>query len=302
MTTASKGLFAYFLSLIGLDRVTHSASFLKNAAPSLQASSSSASFMTESTLVVNGSDVYDEKGRNNLTTMAYDAWSLQTMLSNLPKIALCSLLTSTALKYPKVMQMIANEQPATWMLPKDDAQDYVRETQAIKDQARRVVHSLDGLRPSEQFARETEMAQELQRVVRFSTNTLHASPQGHSLVALVALMCVAKEGLCALPEVSKYIFGRAHLGRLLVLEMAGVLKNYKASHTLLAQWPNLLSILDPPKAVVAAADPADQLAWLMDVLSEVCAQMHDCDRHWAFGQEYENVVNIAARNCRLVAH
>ncbi|KAI7879423.1 hypothetical protein K492DRAFT_163860 [Lichtheimia hyalospora FSU 10163] len=216
--------------------------------------------------------------------MAYDAWSVQTLLSTLPKMSLCHLLTTTALKYPKVMEMIA-----TTLHHYDNEQhnplSYYRELVAIQEQAHAIVHSLDGLRPSEQFAREAEVAQELQRLVRLCTNTLYAAPQGHSLVALIGLLVIAREGLAASStEVRRYMFGggAACLGRLVVLEMQAALKNYK---------------VNPLES--SSTDSRQQLKWIIDVLKQVCAQMNECDPHWTFAQEYQNVVLIATRNCRL---
>lgn len=310
--------------------------------------------MTESTLIVNPgtAGLYDEKHIEDpgVTMMAYDAWSVQALLSTLPKMSLCHLLTTTALKYPKVMEMVATtvtqdgtttadkQQPfpgkpcnlSSSPLVSSSAQlhhhfdneqqqhqhhhnplSYYRELVAIQEQAYAIVHSLDGLRPSEQFAREAEVAQELQRLVRLCTNTLYAAPQGHSLIALIGLLVIAREGLAASStKVRRYMFGGsgggACLGRLVVLEMQAALKNYKVNplepneqrgseH----QWPHLLRVLSPPKSVLAAADNRHQLTWIIDVLKQVCAQMAECDPHWTFAQEYHNVVVIATRNCRL---
>lgn len=302
--------------------------------------------MTESTLIVNPgtAGLYDEKHIEDpgVTMMAYDAWSVQALLSTLPKMSLCHLLTTTALKYPKVMEMIATtvtqdgttdqQQPypvtssscnfsspllSSLQLHHYDNEQhnplsYYRELVAIQEQAHAIVHSLDGLRPSEQFAREAEVAQELQRLVRLCTNTLYAAPQGHSLVALIGLLVIAREGLAASStEVRRYMFGggAACLGRLVVLEMQAALKNYKVNPLEPSsseqrgnekyQWPHLLRVLSPPKSILAAADSRQQLTWIIDVLKQVCAQMAECDPHWTFAQEYHNVVLIATRNCRL---
>lgn len=311
--------------------------------------------MTESTLIVNPgtAGLYDEKHIEDpgVTMMAYDAWSVQALLSTLPKMSLCHLLTTTALKYPKVMEMIATtvtqdgtttaadkQQPFPVKPPcnlsssplvsasaqlhhhYDNEQQphnplsYYRELVSIQEQAYAIVHSLDGLRPSEQFAREAEVAQELQRLVRLCTNTLYAAPQGHSLIALIGLLVIAREGLAASStKVRRYMFGGgggACLGRLVVLEMQAALKNYKVNPLVEPslsneqrgsehQWPHLLRVLSPPKSVLAAADNRHQLTWIIDVLKQVCAQMAECDPHWTFAQEYHNVVVIATRNCRL---
>ncbi|KAI8147820.1 hypothetical protein BJV82DRAFT_664175 [Fennellomyces sp. T-0311] len=281
MTSTSKRLFAYFLSIIGLDRIAHA-----TATNDTNDDKTNLSFMSESTLFVSGDGLLDEK------LQTYDAWSLQTWLSGLPKTALCHILTTTAMKYPKVIQLIEQHQPRYLPpLPCCAEGDFYREMIAIKDRARSIVHSLDQGRPSEQFANQASVAQELQRVVRYCTNTLHASTHGHSLAALMGLLMIAREGLDAVPEIRKYLFGKAHLGRMLVLEMTGVLKNLKSSPTPLP-WSLLLSALDPPPSL----SDRHQVAWLIQLLGDVCKQMANADQTWAYLQEYDNVVAIAAHH------
>ncbi|KAI9488553.1 hypothetical protein BDB00DRAFT_791806 [Zychaea mexicana] len=257
----------------------------------------------------------------------YDAWSLQTWLTGLPKMALCHILTTVAMKSPRVMQMIEDHQPSANLLKNNinkqhpmsptpsattmtmtastlaeqqqrfpPAGDFYQEILRIQERARSIVHSLDGCRPSEQFANEAALAEELQRVVRWCTNTLHASTRGHSLAALMGLLAIAREGLSAIPEIRKYLFGKAHLGRMVVLEMSSVLKNFKNTTHLPDQWSLLLSILEAPHAVVQDHH-RHQVAWVVQLLRDVCAQMAHCDRSWRHLQEYEHVVAIAERNC-----
>ncbi|KAI9263152.1 hypothetical protein BDA99DRAFT_438037 [Phascolomyces articulosus] len=219
--------------------------------------------------------------------LSYDTWSLQTWLGGLSKMALCQIITTTAMKCPRVvLEMIEEYQPN-----KNDFY-HRREILAIRERAHIIIHSLDHLRPSEQFANEADLAEEIHCVVRWCTNTLHASPRGHSLAALMGLLVIAREGLAAVPEIRKYLFGEAHLGRIVILEMSGVLKNFKKPTTIhqhaAAEYllPNQWSF----------ASPHHQVTWLIQSLGDVCAQMADCDKGWTYRQEYDNVVNIAARN------
>ena len=313
--------------------------------------------MSESTLFVNAdtAGVFDEKFVQDagISMIPYDTWSVQTWLNGLSRMALCQIITSTAMKCPRVvLQMIEEYQPSTKYYRKqgqkqtrsksfydhmmDDMKDqdnnnfyHYQEIVTIQKRARSILHSLDHLRPSEQFANEAELAHEIQCVVRWCTNTLHASQSASSsLVALVGLLVIAREGLSAVPEIRKYLFGKAYLGRMMILEMSSVLKNFKKSpllhhyhsnlnnsmslaeatttttdYNLLKlpyQWSLLLKVLDPPQPIIQGSYHC-QVTWLIQLLSDVCHEMASYDKEWMYFEEYDNVVTIATQNyCDLL--
>ncbi|KAF7727860.1 hypothetical protein EC973_006973 [Apophysomyces ossiformis] len=192
------------------------------------------------------------------------------------------------MQYPKICQVIEEYQGgvnAPWMTTSTPFEnDMAAEISSIQDRARQIVHDLDHLRPSEQFARAVEVADELHRLVRLTSSTLHAPSHGHSLITLFGLLVIVLEGLKAPPEVRQHVFYHAKLGRIVILEMASVLKNYKGPALPPSQWSLLLSVFD------------NGSHWL-EQLEQVCAKMARYDVTWDFRQEYEDVVTIAARYC-----
>ncbi|KAG2220109.1 hypothetical protein INT45_005870 [Circinella minor] len=364
MATTSKRLFTYLLSIIGLDRIAHSTTTTTNtntndnnlsttttttsssssstlSNDSYNSSKTNVSFMSESTLFVNAdiAGLFDEKFVQDagIHMIPYDTWSLQTWMNGLSRMALCQIITTTAMKCPRIiLQMIEEYQPSTQYHQKLQLQEqeqtnnhpindyknqenknsfcHYQEILTIQKRAQFIIHSLDHLRPSEQFANEPELAQEIQSLVRWCTNILHtsttrssssSSSSSSSLVTLVGLLVIAREGLSAIPEIRKYLFGKAYLGRMVILEMSSVLKNFKESplhsnsNNLLLllpyQWSLLLRILDPPQHIIQASYHY-QVSWLIQFLSDICHQMASCDKEWFYFQEYDNVITIATRN------
>ncbi|KAI7851629.1 hypothetical protein BDC45DRAFT_515474 [Circinella umbellata] len=363
MATTSKRLFTYLLSIIGLDRIAHStiindtlsttttttppsSSTLSN--DSYNSSKTNVSFMSESTLFVNAdiAGLFDEKCVQDpgIHMIPYDTWSLQTWINGLSRMALCQMITTTAVRCPRIiLQMIEEYQPSTHSHQKQEQEQtkklksfynhliddnknqennsfcHYQEILTIQKRAQFIIHSLDHLRPSEQFANEPELAQEIQSLVRWCTNILHTSTRpssssssSSSLVALVGLLVIAREGLSAIPEIRKYLFGKAYLGRMVILEMSSVLKNFKESPLLHShsnshngtdynllllpyQWSLLLRILDPPQQIIQASYHY-QVTWLIQLLSDICHQMASCDKEWFYFQEYNNVITMATRN------
>ncbi|KAG0167676.1 hypothetical protein DFQ28_011326 [Apophysomyces sp. BC1034] len=281
--TKPRRFLTYILSLLGLDGIA----FTRQHDVSCFSSSSGSSILTDSTLLVSHDDYLDEKG--SIGGWVYsDPWALQTWIGGLPKVVLCHILSATAMQYPKICQVIEEHQGGMnvpWMVTTTGlGNDMAREISTIQARARQIVHDLDHLRPSEQFARAVEVSEDLHRLVRLTSNTLHAPTHGHSLVALLGLLVIVLEGLKAPPEVRQHVFYHAKLGRIVILEMASVLKNYKDSVLPPSQWSLMLSVFEK------------NCHWL-EQLEEACAKMARYDVTWDFRQEYEDVVTIAARYC-----
>ncbi|KAL1935709.1 hypothetical protein VTP01DRAFT_4849 [Rhizomucor pusillus] len=327
MATASKRLIAYFLSFLGFDRYAYPSLSLRNVGSFYSSksssstlcestsSSSSSSFMTDSTLFVNTGkhDMYENEDGMGVTVMSYDAWTLQSLLANLPKVSLCNIIATTAAQYPKIMRLVEDQRPlkdnkssdVRWpyfasfcdmnvsYMQDDDPNDIVtmhcRELEAIRVRAHTIVHSMDHQRPSERFANEVTVSQELERLVRLCTNTLHTASQGYTLIAMIGLSIVASEALEGVSMTKRHVFSDALLGRVLILEMASILKNYKAP-------PRELQ----PTRLFQAAFPDQQddfgLAGFVQLVTEVCARLAQYDLTWQYRQEYDSVPSMAARH------
>ncbi|CAO3652721.1 unnamed protein product [Cunninghamella blakesleeana] len=91
-----------------------------------------------------------------------------------------------------------------------------------------VVHQLDHLRPSEQFAKSSITAQTLYQLIRYSTDKLRS----HSILALLSIMGITQEILDHAPsELKRQIFYKSKLGRLIILEMMTTLKTFTIPST-----------------------------------------------------------------------
>lgn len=326
MATASKRLIAYFFSFLGFDRYAYPSLSLRNVGSFYSTKSSSStlcessssggsgsSFMTDSTLFVSTAkhDMYENEDGMGVTVMSYDAWTLQSLLANLPKVSLCNIIATMAAQYPKIMRLVEDQRPfqeantVRWpyfasfcdmnvsYMQDDDAHDIVtmhcRELEAIRQRAHAIVHSMDRQRPSERFANEVAVSQELERLVRLCTNTLHTASQGYTLVAMVGLAVVAREALDGVSMMKRHVFSDALLGRVLILEMASILKNYKAPP------PEL-----QPGRLFEAAFPDQQddfgLGCFVQLVTDVCARLAQYDLTWQYRQEYDSVASMAARH------
>lgn len=266
-------------------------------------------FLTDSTLIVDQAVT----GAVGMTT--YDNWTLQTWLSGLPKLSLAHILTNNLLQNPKVASFVEDTRPTLaaaavyepyWppfmrslpttapldekKTPEDSvAELHYEELLAIQSRARQIVHGIDAQRPSDQYASEEVIARDLRRLIRLCTNTLYATAEGHSVAALVGLLVVAQECLEAIPRLRRYLFSQAGTGRLIVLEMASILKNFKqpSAASLVAQRALLFKVLEPP--------PGHSASWFPCVIENICLEMADHDREWVHRQEYENVADIASQ-------
>ncbi|KAL0079902.1 hypothetical protein J3Q64DRAFT_1751699 [Phycomyces blakesleeanus] len=264
-TAKPRRFFSYLLALIGLDGYSRPKSH----------EFGTSSVLSDSTLIVSHADLYDHCDEK----LASSAWVFRSWISGLPKMVLCHILSNTALQNPALCdQMMADYRPSA----STPTPDRLGEILLAQERARSLVHGLDQLRPSEQFARAADIADELHSLVRLCSLTLHSSSQGHSLVALLGLLIIVQESLDAPPEVRQHVFYHAKFGRTVILEMAAVLKNHKNPPLSSSEWSAVVSILDPPQS------------WL-DSLANACTKIARYDVGWDFRNEYENVLDIARR-------
>ncbi|KAI8360763.1 hypothetical protein EDC96DRAFT_513361 [Choanephora cucurbitarum] len=214
---------------------------------------------------------------------------LQTWISRLSRMTLCQILTSTINEHPNVGDEICNRHykkaySATKsikpMLPKEEEQDVLV---MIQQKARNISHQLDNLRPSEQFGKAHYVYNQLQQLVRSLPIHDH-----DSFVTLFSLIVLAQESLSAPSEVRQHLFYDAKLGRVLILELASLLKNFrpsfkKNSHlsTSMDQyyWSHVLK---------------QEQNWL-SCLEDICSKLSRYDATWEYRNEYQDVLIIAER-------
>ncbi|KAI7862521.1 hypothetical protein BDF14DRAFT_1696267, partial [Spinellus fusiger] len=233
------------------------------------------SFMTESTMMVSHNDL-NEKG---IRPDDDYYWTLQSWIMHLPKITLCHIISSTAQQHPKIYQQIVEEHCTG--PPTHTPSEILCHLLTIKERAKVIVHGLDMLRPSEQFARAYDVADGLQCLVRLVTSTLHTPLQGHSLLALAGLWVIITMSLEAPSEVRQHLFHHAKFGRTFILEAMSVLKNYKQHPDAHAQWITTMHFLYPTHA-----------EWV-ESLSQIGVRLARLDTSWEFRREYEEVTDIA---------
>ncbi|KAI8140626.1 hypothetical protein BJV82DRAFT_580983 [Fennellomyces sp. T-0311] len=266
-TSKPKRIFNYFLSLIGLDRFVIS----HDDDGTHQEPASSCSFLTASTLFV----THDDKKQ-----AAPDAWTLQSWIGGLSKSVLCQIVWMGVMQYHDSTMWPQIDEPQK----KNEEQDVMEELKTIQEQAKKLAHRLDALRPSEQFAHAAQVAQEFQQLVRLCVHLLHEDP----LAATVAIMLIVQESFAAPPEVRQHIYYQAKLGRLVVLELQSVLKYHQG------QTKRTTRHRVDYYALCVQTMPGDeeQDGWLED-LAQLCAKLARYDTTWEFRQEYQNVVRLA---------
>ncbi|KAF7730994.1 hypothetical protein EC973_001040 [Apophysomyces ossiformis] len=259
----AKNIISYFLSFIGLDH------FVYNTITTVQHNddyTSACSFLTSSTLIVN----YDIK--NNVV---WDhPWTLQSWINDLSKMALCQIVTTAALQYPTVANLVLQTYHASW----DSPSEVIRELRSLQEQSHIIAHSFDHLRPSEQFSRAAEIAEEMQRVVPTSVKVLKPIS---SLAVLFGFMIIAQQGLCTPPEIRRHLFYQAKFGRTIVLEISSALKDYRHTNLSPTEQSSIQAMLGRDN-------------WI-DELADLCTRLSQYDRAWEFRREYEDVVCIAKR-------
>ncbi|KAI8877646.1 hypothetical protein K501DRAFT_288269 [Backusella circina FSU 941] len=270
MPIPSNNIFTYLLSLFGFgpaktEHVIQHPTFEE----------SSCSFQTESTLYVSHPDIHE----NNKKRTTQDIWAFQDWISRLSKVALCQILTSTVSECPQLADRIEHfygsfaSSTAAAEQKKDD--DWLDSIVFIQERANTVAHSLDNLRPSEQFGRAFEVAESIQGLIHLCTQHRQTMP------SLFGLIILAQESLHAPVEVRQHVFYHSKLGRSIILELASALKNFK-------QTPHLSSCGQWERVSCAGE------SWV-DALDRVCIKLARYDVTWEYRQEYSQVVEIATR-------
>ncbi|KAI8377820.1 uncharacterized protein BYT42DRAFT_571813 [Radiomyces spectabilis] len=284
----------YLLSLIGFDSsndeptISSPRSSRSSLASVPGLTSSGSSMLSASTLWVSHDD--GDVGKASGRGLYSDIWALETWITGLPKVALCHILSSTVMQFPELIQTIEDDGHFEGMIgpPSPHEVDLADELQCIKKRAHQIVHQLDHLRMSDQFKRASEVADEMHRLVRLCSNTLHAAPHGHSLFALAGLICIVAEAALAPVEVKQHLFCTTKFGRSVILEMGSVMKLFKGAPLASSQKKALLDVLN--------GDTDDESNW-MNHLHHACAIMKHYDPHWDFANEYDQVSDIVSRYC-----
>ncbi|KAI8375193.1 hypothetical protein BD560DRAFT_392992 [Blakeslea trispora] len=272
----------YLLSLIGFVPVTEEPINKKSRRTRKKEACQhlNSSDFVVSSLMVNQSQAYDEKDG-----LMVDVDDIQAWLSRLSRMTLCQILTSTINEYPQVGDDICHRHYKKTFKSQADENQWEEEEDLlvmIQQKARNISHQLDHLRPSEQFGKAHKVNHQLQALIR--SLPIH----GHdSFVTLFSLIVLGKESLSAPTEVRQHLFYDAKLGRILILELASLLKNFKPSfrqsHPSISMdqyyWSDILK---------------QEQSWL-SCLQEVCSKLSRYDATWEYRNEYQDVLIIAER-------
>ncbi|KAI9259480.1 hypothetical protein BDA99DRAFT_513364 [Phascolomyces articulosus] len=331
-TNKPKRIFNYFLSLIGLDRFIinpndhdddqYHGQLQKQPSSS---STSSCSFLTASTLIVSHHHLdkndHDDSNKNNRNVLpSSDVWTLQSWIGGLSKSVLCQIVWMGLMRYhdstyywPELEQVKEgngifddNYDKQEEENDQEEDNDVLQELKTIQEQANKLSHRLDTLRPSEQFAHAAQVAQEFQQLIRLCVHLLHENP----FAAILGLILIVQQSFGAPPEVRQHIYYQAKLGRLVVLELESILK-YHHHGNKQQQQQYQQNISHHANYLVSCApfnnsnnyntknnsnDDVDEVKntndWL-EQLEHLCAKLARYDTTWEFRQEYQNVVQLA---------
>ena len=208
--------------------------------------------------------------------------TMQDWLFNLSKITLCQILTTTLAEYPQVADGIYSRHYARdFYTQKKSLVHPMDELKSISFQANQIAHSLDKLRPSEQFGRASEVATAFYQLLHHIDIPQHH----HSFNSLFGLIILAHESLNCPPEVRQHVFADAKFGRTIILELSKILKNLGRpfnNQDINHQW-SLASI--------------DSTSWF-DTLQEICTKLARYDITWEFRREYQDVILMSERYYR----
>lgn len=238
--TASQRFLSYLLSLFDIhtqsvqDTPEHESALLSPAI-------TSSSFMSDSIVMV----------QRHSSKPTYKLWSVRNWVRDL---AMMYQVTTHHPSDPSASDSEENE-PMRLASP-------MKQVLLLQKHAHAIVDPISHLRPSDQFAQAAHVASSLQQLVRLATDTLRS----HPTLALVALSAIVQEPLkTPSSELRRQVFYRYKWGRLVILEMATLLKT---------------SSLDPT---------------LIDMhrLETTCTNLAKLDPRWKFKDEYQGVVRMA---------
>jgi hypothetical protein len=214
---------------------------------------------------------------------------MQDWLFNLSKMALCQILSSTIADYPQVADGIYNRhyEKNFYMKKKQIAApsvDSIEQLKSFRAQIKNVAHSLDNLRPSDQFGRASEVANSLFQLLN-SPPIISNMQQQQSFISLFGLIVLAQESFNCPSEVRQHLFSDVKFGRSIILEMSKVLKNFSSkSHTTNNDIQYKWSLINN----------SSNTNW-HDTLEFICTKLSRYDITWEYRKEYQEVVLISKR-------
>ncbi|CAO3678100.1 unnamed protein product [Rhizopus stolonifer] len=264
-------ILSYILSLIGLGTATETET-------NIDQDEANCSFLSSSTCFVDSFNQEDQDEKWLMKKSLLNDGVIQNWLNQLSNAALCQILTSAITDYPQVADTIQSYYFGRKYAEKGPDQDrWVSELVALGKKAKKIAHSLDQCRISDQFSRASEVAVSLHLLLCQFTQDV--SVHGRSHVALFGLILIAQESLNTPTEVRQQIFSHDKFGRVLTLEMTSVLKNFKLPLLPNEDWFQIA----PQKE-----------NWIVS-LEQVCLKMARYDVTWEYRKEYQDVPTIAAR-------
>lgn len=280
----AKSILSYLFSLIGFVPINELQSLQQQQQKQQQwqrrriTGEESCHYLTSSTFVIEEEKEHNEK---SLSIAHNDINGMHDWLFNLPKMALCQILTSTIADYPQVADGIYSRHYEKNFYKRkksmvNNTNDDLEELKSIQSQAHEIAHSLDNLRPSEQFGRASEVVNRLYELL----HTIEV--QRHSFISLFGLIILAQESLNCPSEVRQHVFADVKFGRAIVLEISKVLKNFNQYHAgdIKYKW-SLLS-------------NQSTLSWF-DTLQFICTKLARYDVTWEYRKEYQEVILISEK-------
>lgn len=280
---SSKGFLRYILSLIGI--IPNPTETVSDEG--LQRSpSSTCSFLTDSTCVVQEEDLTDGKGSYEEDEKS---WAFHDFIGRLSKVALCQILTSTVADYPQVAGVIQDRyrhyeknfynkkrrQREKMMDYSQNEDEFVAELMSVQERTRLITHSLSNLRPSEQFARAGDVADDLRELLQLTLHLFHAHSANFTLLAFIL---ISQQALDSPPEIRRHLFYQTKFGRVLILQMASVLKNFDTTSFLHHYWSRI-----------------SDTDWL-DTLKDIIHTLSRYDDSWEYKNDYQCIITMAERH------
>lgn len=284
----AKSILSYLFSLIGFVPINELQSLQQQQQQQWQrrriTGEESCHYLTSSTFVIEEEKEQQQQHNEKSLSIAHsnDINGMQDWLFNLPKMALCQILTSTIADYPQVADGIYSRHYEKNFYKRkktmvNNTNDDLEELKSIQLQAHQIAHSLDNLRPSEQFGRASEVVNRLYEL-------LHSiEVQRHSFISLFGLIILAQESLNCPSEVRQHVFADVKFGRAIVLEISKVLKNFNQYNAgdIKYKW----SLLSKQQST---------LSWF-DTLEIICTKLARYDVTWEYRKEYQEVILISKK-------